>query len=86
MDSFAPLLATMTLAVVSNLPLGFWRAHTRKFSWQWFLAIHLAVPLVVALRLALALPYFSIPLLIAAAILGQVLGSQLAKRPRMPVR
>ncbi len=36
---------------IVNLPFGFWRAFTRKFSWQWILAIHVPVIIAISLRL-----------------------------------
>ncbi len=47
----------LALAVVGivifafNVPFGYWRANTRRFSLQWVLAIHVPVPVVVFLRL-----------------------------------
>src|SRR3954469_16749192 len=67
-------LALVALAVfVLNLPFGYWRAGTRKFSWQWILAIHAPVPGVIALRLLSGLGFqpISFPILIGAFFLGQ---------------
>ena len=80
------LLVTATLALVSNIPLGLWRAGTRKLSWQWFMAVHLAVPLIVAMRLGLGVSWTYVPLLIAMAALGQVLGSRLWREGRWPAK
>ena len=70
------------VSFVVNLPLGVWRERTRKFSWQWFLAIHASIPLIIVLRVVLELPLVAIPLNIAAAVLGQYLGGRPAKRRR----
>jgi hypothetical protein len=37
---------------VINLPFGWWRQGVRKFSPAWFVAVHAAVPLIVAARIA----------------------------------
>jgi hypothetical protein len=65
--------------LVLNLPFGFWRAGTRRFSRPWILAIHCPVPLVVALRLLSGLGYrlVTFPVLIGAFFLGQFLGGRL---------
>ena len=76
------LLATLTVAFIVNLPLGFWRAGLRKYSWQWFLAIHLSIPLVIAVRISLGVPLWYVPLVIAVAISGQLLGSLARRRCR----
>lgn len=73
-------LALVALAVfVLNLPFGYWRAGTRKFSWGWILAIHLPVPLVVLLRIYSGLGWqlVSFPVLIGAFFLGQACGARL---------
>jgi hypothetical protein len=74
------LAATFAL----NLPFGYWRAGLRKFSPQWFVAVHAAVPLVVALRLALGLPFrwSMLPLFVAAYFGGQFAGSRWRLRRR----
>ena len=76
----APRLWAVALAVLAlNVPFGFWRAGTRKFSLPWFLAIHLPVPAVVALRILLKLGW-TVPVvgvLMAFFFLGQFVGSRL---------
>jgi hypothetical protein len=71
------LVLAATFAV--NVPCGYWRAGMRKFSPQWFVAVHLAVPLVIGLRYALGLPFrWSLfPLFVAAYFGGQFVGSRL---------
>lgn len=74
----------MQLALVAsavfllNLPFGYWRAGTRKYSWPWLLAIHLPVPLVIALRLfsGLGFQLITFPVMIAAFFTGQFLGGK----------
>ena len=71
------------ITFVINLPFGYWRAGVRKFSPAWFVAVHAAVPLVVALRLALGLPFrwAIFPLFVAAYFGGQTVGARL-RTPR----
>ncbi len=66
------------LVFLLNLPFGYWRASVRRLSRQWFLAIHLPVPLVVALRLYSGLGWkpISFPVLIGAFFLGQFVGGK----------
>jgi len=68
------------ICLLVNIPLGVWREHTRKFSWQWILAIHASIPVIVALRIQLHLSPVAIPINIAAAIVGQLIGSRLERR------
>lgn len=55
------------VAISAGLPCGAWREHTRKFSPQWFLAVHATIPFVAMLRKAVLMPRW--------AILLTVLGS-----------
>ncbi len=67
-------LWTIALVVfLLNLPFGYWRQNVRKFSFQWFLAVHLPVPLVIALRIwgGLGFQFVTYPVLVGAFFLGQ---------------
>ena len=80
-DSAAYLLALGATFFV-NVPFGYWRAGVRKFSPQWFVAVHAAVPMVIALRFALGLPFRwkILPFFVAAYFGGQLAGSRLRLR------
>ena len=64
-----------------NLPFGWWRGRVRKFSLQWFLSIHLPVPLVIAVRVfgGLGFELRTYPALVGAYFVGQLLGSRLTR-------
>ncbi len=63
--------------LVLNFICGYFRAKSRKYSFRWFLYIHLPVPLVVAARACSHLDYGYIPLFLLAAVVGQILGGRL---------
>jgi Kef-type K+ transport system membrane component KefB len=68
-----------------NLPFGYWRANTKKFSLQWFLAIHLPIAAAIVLRLLFGLGWHLVtfPLFVGAYFAGQYLGGSLySKRNR----
>lgn len=67
------------LVFLINLPFGYWRSHTRKFSLPWILAIHAPVPLVIASRFLLGLGwhFITFPFLIGAFFAGQFAGGKL---------
>ena len=67
------------LVFVINLPFGYWRASVRKLSRQWFLAVHIPVPIVIALRIysGLGFKLISFPVIIGAYFLGQFVGGRL---------
>ena len=64
-----------------NLPFGFWRARTRRFSGPWFAAIHLPVFLTIGIRILAGVRFVfsSLPFFVGAFFLGQSLGGFLAK-------
>ena len=77
-----PLLWGVAVAVLLlNLPFGYWRAGVPKFSRPWFLAVHLPVPVVIALRLCCNLGWHPLTFvaLIGAFFLGQLLGGLLRR-------
>ncbi len=65
-----------------NLPFGFWRIRTRKFTWPWILAIHIPVPMIIALRIysGLGWKFITFPVLIGFFFLGQLAGGRLGQR------
>jgi hypothetical protein len=75
------LLSIALIVFLLNLPFGFWRSSVKKFSWQWFVAIHLPVPIVVAIRIVSGLGFepISYPVLIGAFFLGQFVGARVGR-------
>ena len=67
------------LVFLINVPFGYWRASVRRKSPQWFLAIHLPVPLVIALRVysGLGFKLITFPVIVGAFFLGQFVGGRL---------
>ncbi len=90
MTDLAAYLLAIGGTFVVNLPFGYWRAGVRKFSPQWFLAVHAAVPMVIALRYTLGLPFrwSMLPFFVVAYFGGQYVGSRLrlgrAAHPNRP--
>ncbi|NOY86619.1 MAG: hypothetical protein GXP52_04900 [Deltaproteobacteria bacterium] len=68
------LLTLIVLTFVATLPFGYWRVRCRKFSVNWFLAIHLIIPFIIAMRILGGFSYLYIPLFIISALLGQFAG------------
>ncbi len=64
------------LVVLLNLPFGYWRASAKKFTRPWFLAVHIPVPFVIALRIASGLGWqpATFPIMIGAFFAGQYIG------------
>ena len=68
-------LTLLTLAV--NIPFGYLRSQSKKYSFKWILYIHLPVPLIIYLRHVTGINYYYIPLMLAAAMTGQFTGGGL---------
>ncbi|MCB0805468.1 MAG: hypothetical protein KDC05_06680 [Bacteroidales bacterium] len=70
-------LAFIALSVfLINIPFGYWRANVSKFSWQWILAIHIPVLIIVLERIIshLGFAWVTYPLFIVAFFVGQMAG------------
>lgn len=78
----AKMLAIAMLGMAANVPLGVWREHIKKFSPQWIIAVHAAVPFIAMLRKSVVMPKTAMVITIAASILGQTIGSR-AERLRL---
>lgn len=73
------IVVVLAAVLIVTLPFGFYRAYTRKFSWRWFVAIHLPVPLIFLARYESHLSYAFIPFTSMAFAAGQILGGRLGR-------
>ncbi len=73
------LLLISIITLLLNIPFGYWRANVRRFSMQWYLAIHLPVPALIALRIfgGVGFHWSTYVAMIAAYFLGQFLGGKI---------
>jgi hypothetical protein len=74
------LISLLLFALLSNIPLGYLRMGSPKYSVRWFVYIHLSVPFIVGLRIANNISWRMIPFSIALAVAGQMIGSRLYRR------
>ena len=82
------LLFVAAAVFLLNLPFGYWRSRVPARSRQWFLAIHLPVPFVIALRVFSGLGWqlTSFPILVGAFFLGQYVGGKCSSWAPLPGR
>ena len=75
------LIIISILVFILNIPFGYWRANVKRFSAQWFLAIHIPVPFIVALRLisGIGFGWHTYVILVGGYFLGQQCGSVVKK-------
>lgn len=68
------------LAFLISVPCGYLRQKYEKFSFMWFLMIHIPIPFIVLLRLGFGLDWHVIPLTLGGSIAGQIAGAAAASR------
>jgi len=79
MNEISHYIILLLIITLINLPFGYWRQGTKKFSFYWVLFIHGPVPIVIGLRhmLGIDLNLQTAPLLFGAYFLGQYLGKHI---------
>ncbi|GBE36773.1 hypothetical protein BMS3Bbin07_00925 [bacterium BMS3Bbin07] len=60
-----------------NLPFGSLRVRARKFSFKWFMYIHIPIPAIFLLRVFSHLDFRYIPIFVFAAFMGQFHGGKI---------
>lgn len=73
------LIVLVFAVFLLNVPFGYWRQNTARYSLQWFLSIHLPIPAIVALRVFSGIGGYllALPALVAAFFLGQLIGGKI---------
>ncbi|MDX2493389.1 MAG: hypothetical protein QNK27_00305 [Desulfuromusa sp.] len=79
-DQILPLVILLLFSFASNLPLGYLRESSRKFSLRWFVLVHASIPFIIALRTILGFSWYWVPFTLACAVAGQLLGGQFRRR------
>lgn len=71
------LIFVSFLILVFNIPFGYWRANVKRFSLQWYLAIHIPVPFIILLRVItdVGFGWQTYIYLVIAFFIGQRLGA-----------
>ena len=73
------LILISLLVLVLNIPFGYWRKNVARYSLQWFMAIHIPVPVIILLRLTtgIGFAWYTYVILVSAFFLGQQAGSRI---------
>jgi len=81
MNEYLALFLAVTATFVTNVPFGFWRQGTKKFSWQWFLFVHLPIPMVIAYRYLFGMGFqlYTYPFMVLGFFGGQWVGARIRK-------
>lgn len=77
-----PVILMAVATFLLNLPMGYWREGVRKFSWQWIVAIHAMVPVVILMRrmLDIGFAWWTFLVTIPCYFGGQFVGARLRRR------
>ena len=70
----------LAFSFIVNLPLGYLREGSQKYSLRWFLFIHLSIPFIIAIRLAYGFGWGIVPFSLACAVSGQLVGGRMYRR------
>ncbi len=74
------VIGLVVLALIISIPCGYIRQNYPKYSFMWFLLIHLPIPFIVLLRIKAGLSFHFIPLTLGGSIAGQIIGGVISRR------
>lgn len=79
------LILISILVFILNIPFGYWRSNVINYSLEWFLAIHLPIPIIIILRLlsGIGFEFNSYIFLVIAFFLGQLAGNKIFNRMKI---
>jgi len=76
-NTFYSIMALSAFTLLLNIPFGYARSKTRRYSLRWFLYIHIPIPFIFIARTISHISIKYIPIFILAAVIGQILGGKL---------
>jgi hypothetical protein len=74
------LALLLLIAFLGNVPLGYLREATVKFSLRWFAYVHLSIPVIILLRHHYGFGWNFVPFTLGLAVVGQLVGGRLQRR------
>lgn len=80
MDGTILIIGLVVFALIISIPCGYIRQNYPKYSFMWFLLIHLPIPFIVLLRIKAGLSWHFIPLTLGGSFVGQVIGGAVSRR------
>lgn len=73
------LIILLLFALLVNMPLGYLRENSRKYSLRWFVYIHLSIPFIIFMRLHYGFGWGVVPFTLACAVGGQIIGGRVRR-------
>lgn len=86
MEGAILIIGLVVLALIISIPCGYIRQNYSKYSFMWFLLIHLPIPFIVLLRIKAGLSWHFIPLTLCGSVAGQIIGGVASRRRRKNVK
>jgi hypothetical protein len=86
MESTILVTGLIVLAFVISIPCGYIRQNYPKYSFMWFLLIHLPIPFIVLLRIKAGISWHFIPLTLGGSVAGQIIGGVISRRRKLNVK
>jgi hypothetical protein len=83
MEGVILVVGLVVLALIISIPCGYIRQNYPKYSFMWFLLIHLPIPFIVLLRIKAGLSWHFIPLTLGGSIAGQIIGGVVSRRRKL---
>ena len=80
MNVYQLIIGLALLAIVVNIPLGYFREGFEKFTLPWFFYVHISIPLIIVIRVKAGLSWHAIPFTLGGAIVGQLIGGRIRRR------
>jgi len=80
MQESLTVIGLIVLAFIVSIPCGYLRENYKKYSFMWFLLIHIPIPFIVLLRIEAGIGWRVIPMTLAGSVAGQVAGGVANRR------
>ena len=80
MPAYLLLLGVILLALIVNVPLGYFRQGCDKFTFAWYFYVHISIPLIIYARIKCGFSWKIIPFTIGGAVIGQLIGGRVHRR------
>ncbi len=80
MQSIISIVGLVGFTLIISVPCGYIRQNLPKYSFMWWVLIHLPIPIIVLLRIKAGLNWHFIPLTLGSSVAGQIIGGAVNRR------
>ena len=83
MEGTILIIGLVILSLIVSIPCGYIRQNYQKYSFMWFLLIHLPIPFIILLRIKAGISWHFIPLTLGGSVAGQIIGGAISRRRKL---